>query len=98
MIVRIARAKVGHCQAPIKTERPGQKTGAFCLSSATSRRHGSNRMGHWIQLTAADGATISAWRADPAGKPRGGLVVAQEIFGVNSHIRSVCDGYAADGC
>ena len=54
-------------------------------------------MGHWIQLTAADGATISAWRADPSGKPRGGLVVAQEIFGVNSHIRSVCDGYAADG-
>jgi len=54
-------------------------------------------MGHWIQLTAADGVTISAWRADPAGKPRGGLVVAQEIFGVNSHIRSVCDGYAAEG-
>ena len=54
-------------------------------------------MGHWIELTAADGVTISAWRADPAGKPRGGLVVVQEIFGVNSHIRSVCDGYAADG-
>ena len=31
------------------------------------------------------------------GTPRGGLVVAQEIFGVNSHIRSVCDGFAADG-
>ena len=29
--------------------------------------------------------------------PRGGIVVAQEIFGVNSHIRSVCDGFAADG-
>jgi carboxymethylenebutenolidase len=54
-------------------------------------------MGHWITLTTADGATISAWRADPQGKPRGGLVVAQEIFGVNSHVRSVCDGYAADG-
>ena len=54
-------------------------------------------MGHWIDLTAADGVTITAWRADPAGKPRGGLVVAQEIFGVNSHIRSVCDGFAADG-
>ena len=54
-------------------------------------------MGHWIDLAAADGATISGWRADPAGKPRGGLVVVQEIFGVNSHIRSVCDGYAADG-
>ena len=54
-------------------------------------------MGHWIDLIAADGATISAWRAEPTGAPRGALVVVQEIFGVNSHIRSVCDGYAADG-
>ena len=37
------------------------------------------------------------YRADPAGEPRGGLVIAQEIFGVNSHIRAVCDDYAADG-
>ena len=54
-------------------------------------------MGHWINLAAADGVKISAWRADPTGTPRGGLVVVQEIFGVNSHVRSVCDGYAADG-
>lgn len=54
-------------------------------------------MGQWIELTAADGRTISAWRAEPKDRPRGGLVVVQEIFGVNSHIRSVCDGYAADG-
>ena len=54
-------------------------------------------MGHWIELTADDGVTITAWRADPPGKPRGGLVVVQEIFGVNSHIRGVCEGYAADG-
>ena len=54
-------------------------------------------MGQWIELAAADGTRISAWRADPAGRPRGALVVAQEIFGVNSHIRSVCDGFAADG-
>ena len=54
-------------------------------------------MGHWIDLTAADGTTISAWRAEPKGAPRGGLVVAQEIFGVNSHIRGVCESYAADG-
>jgi carboxymethylenebutenolidase len=54
-------------------------------------------MGHWIDVIAADGATISAWRAEPKGAPRGALVVVQEIFGVNSHIRSVCDGYAADG-
>jgi carboxymethylenebutenolidase len=54
-------------------------------------------MGERIELTAADGFRLSAYRADPAGTPRGGLVVAQEIFGVNSHIRGVCDGYAADG-
>ena len=55
-------------------------------------------MGQWIELTAADGARLSAYRADPPqGKPRGGLVVAQEIFGVNGHIRAVCDGFAADG-
>ena len=54
-------------------------------------------MGRMIELTAADGFVLSAYRADPAGPPRGGLVVAQEIFGVNSHIRSVCDGFAADG-
>ena len=54
-------------------------------------------MGKWIELTAADGQKLAAWRADPAGTPRGALVVAQEIFGVNSHVRGVCDGFAADG-
>ena len=54
-------------------------------------------MGQMINLDAADGFVLSAYRADPAATPRGGLVVAQEIFGVNSHIRSVCDGFAADG-
>jgi carboxymethylenebutenolidase len=53
--------------------------------------------GRWIEVTAGDGFKGVAYRADPAGKPRGGLVVAQEIFGVNAHIRSVCDGFAADG-
>ena len=54
-------------------------------------------MGRFITLHTADGADISAYRADPPAKPRGGLVVIQEIFGVNGHIRSICDGYAADG-
>ena len=54
-------------------------------------------MGRMIDLTAADGFVLSAYRADPEGTPRGGLVVAQEIFGVNSHIRSICDAFAADG-
>jgi carboxymethylenebutenolidase len=54
-------------------------------------------MGRLIELTAADDFVLSAYRADPAGPPRGGLVVTQEIFGVNGHIRSVCDRFAADG-
>ena len=54
-------------------------------------------MGKMIELTAADGHKFAAYRAEPNGKPRGGLIVVQEIFGVNSHIRSVADGYAADG-
>ncbi|HYB57753.1 MAG TPA: dienelactone hydrolase family protein, partial [Alphaproteobacteria bacterium] len=54
-------------------------------------------MGKALTLTASDGHKLSAYRADPAGKPKGGLVVIQEIFGVNSHIREVCDGFAKDG-
>jgi len=54
-------------------------------------------MGQTIELKSADGFTFPAYVAQPSGKPRGGLVVLQEIFGVNSHIRAVADGYAADG-
>jgi carboxymethylenebutenolidase len=54
-------------------------------------------MGKMIELTAADGHKLAAYRADPQGKARGAVVVIQEIFGVNSHIRSVADGFAADG-
>jgi carboxymethylenebutenolidase len=54
-------------------------------------------MGQTITLTAADGFELGAYRADPEGTPRGGLVVVQEIFGVNTHIRSICDRYAALG-
>ena len=50
-----------------------------------------------VTLTAADGHHVDAYVATPAGTPRGALVVVQEIFGVNSHIRAVADGYAADG-
>jgi carboxymethylenebutenolidase len=50
-----------------------------------------------VTLTAVDGHQLSAYRAEPSGPPRGGVVVIHEIFGVNEHIRKVCDGYAADG-
>ena len=54
-------------------------------------------MGHWIDLKAADGFTLKAWRAEPKAKPKGGIVVIQEIFGVNAHIRSVADRVAEAG-
>jgi carboxymethylenebutenolidase len=54
-------------------------------------------MGSTIKLTTSDGKTIGAYVAEPKGKPKGGLVVIQEIFGVNRHIRNVADGYAAAG-
>src|SRR5215470_5619110 len=54
-------------------------------------------MSSTVELTAADGHRFTAYRAEPQGKLRGALVVVQEIFGVNSHIRAVTDGYAADG-
>jgi len=54
-------------------------------------------MGQTIQLQAADGHALGAYRADPGGTPRAGLVVCQEIFGVNGHIQDVTDGFAAEG-
>jgi carboxymethylenebutenolidase len=54
-------------------------------------------MGNFVDLKAADGFVFPAYVAQPAGKPKAAVVVLQEIFGVNSHIRSVADGYAAEG-
>ncbi len=54
-------------------------------------------MGKVIQLKAADGFEFDAYLAEPSGEAKGQVVVIQEIFGVNPHIREVCDGYAAEG-
>jgi carboxymethylenebutenolidase len=54
-------------------------------------------MGAFTSLTSADGFTLAAYRAEPEGPVRGGVVVIQEIFGVNRHIQSVADRYAAAG-
>lgn len=54
-------------------------------------------MGQMVELQAADGTVVPAYEARPAGTPKGAVVVIQEIFGVNSHIRAVADGYAAEG-
>ena len=54
-------------------------------------------MGEHVKLRAADGFELDAYVARPKGTPMGGLVVVQEAFGVNRHIREVTDGWAADG-
>ena len=54
-------------------------------------------MSETIKLTASDGHQLDAYVARPSGNPIAGLVVIQEIFGVNQHIRSVADSYASDG-
>jgi carboxymethylenebutenolidase len=54
-------------------------------------------MSEFTTIMARDGHEFRAWLAAPPGTPRGAIVVIQEIFGVNSHIRSVTDGYASEG-
>ncbi|MCS5683532.1 MAG: dienelactone hydrolase family protein [Actinomycetota bacterium] len=54
-------------------------------------------MGTTVQLTTADGNTLNAYRSEPEGSPKGAIIVVQEIFGVNDHIRGVADGYAREG-
>ena len=54
-------------------------------------------MGRHITLTASDGFKLGAYRADPTSPHMGGIVVIQEIFGVNHHIRAICDRLADAG-
>jgi carboxymethylenebutenolidase len=54
-------------------------------------------MGQQFTLTTTDKHSLGAYRADPQGKAKGAIVVVQEIFGVNHHIRAVCDRLAALG-
>lgn len=54
-------------------------------------------MGAFTTLMARDGHEFNAWLAAPTGPARGAVVICQEIFGVNHHIRGVADGYAAAG-
>jgi carboxymethylenebutenolidase len=54
-------------------------------------------LGQHFSLTASDNFKLDAYRAEPSGTPKGGIVVIQEIFGVNHHIRAVCDRLAAEG-
>jgi carboxymethylenebutenolidase len=53
--------------------------------------------GSFTRLMARDGHEFDAWLAPATSTPRGAILVLQEIFGVNAHIRSVADGFAAQG-
>ena len=54
-------------------------------------------MGKDIKLTASDDFQLGGYRADPTTVPKAAIVVIQEIFGVNHHIRAVCDRLAGEG-
>src|SRR5690606_28817780 len=68
-----------------------------CNAKRTPEHPKEVEMGSMVTLTASDGYRLAAYRAEPQGAPRGGIVVIQEIFGVNDHIRKVTDSYAAEG-
>jgi carboxymethylenebutenolidase len=54
-------------------------------------------LGKHFSLVASDNFKLGAYQAEPSGTAKGGIVVIQEIFGVNHHIRAVCDRLAAQG-
>jgi len=74
--------------------RVGRKRYAFWLHL---RAKDPPTMGEFTPLMARDGHEFQAYLAAPAGRPCGAVVVIQEIFGINGHIRSVTDGFAAAG-
>lgn len=53
--------------------------------------------GAWMELFADDGHRLDAYIRGPEGKPKAGLIVLMEIFGVNHHIQDVCEGFMEDG-
>jgi carboxymethylenebutenolidase len=66
-------------------------------AGSTSLNFGRLTLGRQFVLTAADQLKLGAYWAQPKGKSKGGVVVIQEIFGVNNHIRNVCDNLAGLG-
>ncbi|WP_213764921.1 dienelactone hydrolase family protein [Caballeronia sp. dw_19] len=54
-------------------------------------------MSKQIHLQADDGHAFQAWCAAPDSPPRGAVVIVQEVFGVNQHIRQVCERFAGEG-
>jgi len=54
-------------------------------------------MGTMIQITVRDGHLLDAYLARPTGKPRGSIVIAQEMYGITNYLRDTCDFFAAQG-
>lgn len=71
-----------------------RRAGHFPCRPHTRTLHG---MGREIELEARDGHRFGAYVSEPPGAPHGAVVVLQEVFGVNRHIRGVADRFAADG-
>jgi len=59
--------------------------------------HWKEHLGDFTTLMARDGHEFQAWLAAAPGRPRGAVLIIQEIFGINGHIRAVTDGFAAEG-
>jgi carboxymethylenebutenolidase len=66
-------------------------------AASHSEVRGGVFMGSKVTLTASDGFKLGGYRAEAQGTPKGALVLIQEIFGVNHHIRAMCDRFAAQG-
>lgn len=67
------------------------------MGSGPNAYNTENHMGEMTELTTADGHKLAAYRAQPAGAPKAGLIVVQEIFGVTDHIQRVTDQFAEYG-
>src|SRR5690348_7642424 len=76
-----------------------QRNGRQRYSARPDPHHpkGFPHMGDFTTLMARDGHEFQAYLAAPPARPRGAVVVIQEIFGINGHIRAVTDGFAAEG-
>src|SRR5690606_3314516 len=86
--------------APLPVARPGAAAAADAAGTPSGRIMApppeDDAMGHWIQLDTPRGP-VATWQAGPPTAPRGGLVVIQEIFGVNPHMRAVAEDFVSEG-
>lgn len=75
----------------------GFGTATVCIVWTEIGNGGLDSMGQMIEAKMADGVSIRVYRAAPKTPPRAGMVIMHEAFGMNAHIRDMCDRYAAEG-